>query len=130
MRVLYLVAQDQDTLETALVDAGVAQWVQQPIYPEPEVIINEDGTRTTVGNINAKPIGTNLIFQPVQGYSIDVIGFAEGYVGYMCNLLGEFTDEQLALLPSIPFPAAPLRIFGGWDNGEAPVIINEQSALI
>jgi len=34
----------------------------------------------------------------------------------MCNLLGEFTDEQLALLPVIPFPAAPLRIFGGWDN--------------
>jgi len=60
-----------------------------------------------------------------ENYAIDVIGFAEGYVGYMCNLLGEFTDEQLALLPAIPFPAAPLRIFGGWNNGEKPVIISE-----
>jgi len=100
MRVLYLVAQDQATLETALVDAGVAQWVEQPD--------SED-----------------LVLQPVQGYSVDTIGFAEGYVGYMCNLLGDFTDEQLVLLPAIPFPAAPLRIFGGWDNGEKPVIISE-----
>jgi len=58
-------------------------------------------------------------------YAIDVIGFVDGYVGYMCNLLGDFTDEQLAALPVIPFPAAPLRIFGGWDNGEAPKLIVE-----
>ena len=98
MIVLYLVAQDQAALETALVDAGVAQWVEQPDSEE-------------------------LVLQPVQGYTIDTIGFVEGYVGYMCNLLGEFTDEQLALLPSIPFPVAPLRVFGGWDNGEAPKLI-------
>lgn len=55
-----------------------------------------------------------------ENYAIDVIGFVEGYVGYMCNLLGDFTDEQLALLPVIPFPAQPFRIFGGWDNGEMP----------
>jgi hypothetical protein len=128
MIALYLVAQDQAALETALVDAGVAQWVEQPIYPEPEVIINEDGTTTTVGNINAEPTGYVQVFQPVQGYSVDTIGFAEGYVGYMCNLLGEFTDEQLALLPVIPFPAAPLRIFGGWDNGEAPKLIVSEVA--
>lgn len=96
MIALYLVAEDQTTLETALVDAGVAQYVDQD---------------------------EALVLSPVEGYSIDTIGFVEGYVGYMCNLLGEFTDEQLAILPAIPFPVAPLRIFWGWDNGEAPKLI-------
>jgi len=91
MRVLYLVATDEDALNTALEAANITQ----------------------------------------ENYAIDVIGFAEGYVGYMCNLLGDFTDEQLALLPVIPFPAAPLRIFGGWDNGEAPkLIVSEEPVII
>ena len=79
MIVLYLVATDEDALNTALEAANITQ----------------------------------------ENYAIDVIGFAEGYVGYMCNLLGEFTDEQLTLLPCIPVPAQPLRIFGGWNNGDA-----------
>ena len=87
MIALYLVAEDQTTLETALIDAGVAQYVDQD---------------------------EALVLSPVEGYSIDEIGFVEGYVGYMCNLLGEFTDEQKALLPIIPVPLSPIRIFGGW----------------
>ena len=87
MIALYLVAEDQTTIETALIDAGVAQYVGQD---------------------------EALVLSPIEGYSIDTIGFVEGYVGYMCNLLGEFTDEQKALLPIIPVPLSPIRIFGGW----------------
>jgi hypothetical protein len=103
MIALYLVAKDQTTLETALIDAGVAQYVDQD---------------------------EALVLSPVEGYSIDTIGFAEGYVGYMCNLLGEFTEEQLAILPAIPFPVAPLRIFWGWDNGEAPKLDGVIDAIV
>ena len=80
MRVLYLVATDEDALNAALEAANIT----------------------------------------TENYAIDVIGFVDGYVGYMCNLLGDFTNEQITLLPAIPFPAQPLRVFGGWDNGETP----------
>ena len=103
MEALYLNTIDKTTLEQSLIDAGVAQYVDQD---------------------------EALVLSPVEGYSIDTIGFVEGYVGYMCNLLGEFTDEQLAILPAVPFPVAPLRIFWGWDNGEAPKLDGVIDAIV
>lgn len=75
------------------------------------VATDEDALNAALESANVTP----------TDYAIDVIGFVDGYVGYMCNVLGEFTAEQIAALPVVPFPAQPLRIFGGWDSQQPPL---------
>lgn len=127
MIALYLISPDQASLEQALIDNGVMEWVDQLVYAEPETQIDEaTGQEHQVGSVLPVSSETVKVLMPVQGYSVDIIGFVDGYIGYMCNLLGEFTDKQLAGLPSIAFPAQPLRVFGGWDNGQQPTIANSE----
>lgn len=91
----YLKAADEQSLHAALESAGV-------------VMVGDDGKWTA------------------PGYALDVIGTisrptgildAEGnpvlapLPGYHANLRGELTDAQMALLPLIPAPNNPARVW-------------------
>lgn len=112
MEALYLNAKNQTALEKSLVDASVAQFIDQDF-----ITVQEDGTEV---------ITTQSVLVPLEGYSIDVIGTYKK--GYLCNLIGEFTDEQKALLLIIPEPVSPNRVFGGWWTD--PSLIEVTNAVI
>ena len=112
MEALYLNAKNQTALEQALINASVAKFIDQDF-----TTVQEDGTEV---------ITTQSVLVPVEGYSIDVIGTYKK--GYLCNLIGELTDEQKALLPIIPEPVSPNRVFGGWWTD--PSLIEVTNAVI
>ena len=93
MIIVYLNSKDQASQNEALVAAGVCKFIDQPIPDSDEV---------------------ELIVVPNEGYVIDELGVVENIDGYLCNLLGDFTDEQLALLPTVTAPSTPIRTFAGW----------------
>lgn len=102
MIIVYLNSKDQEAQDAALLAAGVCQAVEQPI-PDSDVV--------------------ETVIVPNENYTVDTIGIIYNttdpenlvpYDGWFCNLLGDFTDEQLALLPATPKPNHPIRTFAGW----------------
>lgn len=103
--IIYLNSTDQAAQDTALVAAEVCQ-------------INQDQEGVDIA-------------VPVYGYTVDTIGtiyapdtsgavytIDNPYVpvamsGWHANIMGDFTPEQLALLPTIPTPNNPVRMFAG-----------------
>lgn len=94
--IIYLNSTDQAAQDTALVAAEVCQ-------------INQDQE------------GVDIVV-PVYGYTVDTIGIIYNttdplnpvaMTGWHANIMGDFTPEQLALLPTIPTPNNPIRMFAG-----------------
>ena len=94
--IIYLNSTDQAAQDTTLVAAGVCQIIQ-----------DQEGVDMVV---------------PIYGYTVDTIGIIYNTTdplnpvamsGWHANIMGSFTPEQLSLLPSIPTPNNPVRMFAG-----------------
>ena len=128
--IIYLSSTDQAAQDTALIAAGICQIIEQPV-------LDAEGNQTfhdVVGpdtNLITQVLTTTPIVVPIYGYTVDTVGtiyapdtsggvytLENPYVpvamsGWYCNLMGSFTPEQLALLPTIPTPNNPMRMFAG-----------------
>jgi hypothetical protein len=111
---LYLKADSEDALMTALIDAGI--YLDQDEVTETD----EDGNVVIV-----QPEAKGL----VSGVSLDIIGviykqtgetvLEDGTImpevsmidGFHANLRGSFTESQKAKLPLIEAPATPMRVW-------------------
>jgi hypothetical protein len=121
----YLKAADEAALWAALDAAGLAQKVYDPEDP-----LNQN----TENDQEFEPTGV-YTWAPTSGYDLDIIGDiykptgetdAEGNPimikedGYFANIRSwdnDFTEEQLAVLPTIPTPAHPVRTWAGDESG-------------
>jgi len=99
--IIYLNSTDQAAQDAALIAADICRTVEQPT-PDRDII--------------------ETIVVPNEGYTVDTIGIIYDTTnpevpvalpGWHCNLLGIFTQEQLALLPTITDPKQPIRMFAG-----------------
>lgn len=128
--IIYLNSTDQSAQDTALVLAGVCQIIEQPV-------LDAEGNQTfhdvtdPATNLITQVATTTPIVVPVYGYTVDTIGTIYApdtsgavytidnpyvpiaMVGWHANIMGGFTPEQLALLPTIPTPNNPMRMFAG-----------------
>ncbi len=77
-----------------------------------------------VCHINQDQEGVDMVV-PTYGYTVDTIGIIYNttdplnpvaMAGWHANIMGDFTPEQLALLPSIHTPNNPVRMFAGADK--------------
>lgn len=97
MKDYFLRAQSREQIDQALIDAGLLTVV------EGEPIVNPDAIIDYVGTIH-RPSGAldeegSPIMEPVEGYHV--------------NLRGNFTQEQIDVLPIIDAPNNPQRVFAG-----------------
>lgn len=128
--IIYLNSTDQSAQDTALVAAGVCQIIEQPVLDDEGKQTFHDVTDPDT-NLITQVVTTTPIVVPIYGYTVDTIGtiyapdtsgvvhtIDDPYVpveleGWHANLMGDFTAEQLALLPTIPTPNNPIRMFAG-----------------
>jgi hypothetical protein len=117
--IIYLNSTDQAAQDTALVAAEVCQTIEQPVL---DADGNPTYTEVTVDGITSEvPVTTPLVV-PIYGYTVDTIGIIYNTtdplnpvptVGWFANIMGEFSDEQIALLQPTAVPNNPVRMFAG-----------------
>ena len=99
--IIYLNSTDQSAQDAALITADICRTVEQQT-PDSDII--------------------ETIVVPNEGYTVDTIGIIYNttdplnpvaMAGWHANIMGDFTPEQLALLPTIPTPNNPIRMFAG-----------------
>jgi len=126
--IIYLNSTDQAAQDVALVAAEVCRIIEQPVLDDEGKSTFRDVIDAETNLITQEPITTPLVV-PNQGYTVDTLGIIYAldtsgavytleapYVpvpmaGWHANIMGEFTPEQLALLPTIPTPNNPRRVF-------------------
>ena len=119
--IIYLNSTDQAAQDTALIAAGVCHIIEQPV-------LDAEGNQTfhdvtdPATNLITQVATTTPILVPIYGYTVDTIGTIYNTTdplnpvamsGWHANIMGSFTPEQLSLLPTIPTPNNPMRMFAG-----------------
>lgn len=105
MKNYYLKFVDQTDLENTLVSAGVS--TMEPIFGTDRLVPNAAIALDIIGLIY-KPTGAMLTTKDGMKYPEMV-----PIDGYHANLKAELTEQQEALLPLIPKPATPYRVWAG-----------------
>lgn len=97
MKDYFLRAESREQIDQALINAGLLTVV--------------DGEPTTSPEINIDYVG--IIYRPSGALDEEGSPIMEPVEGYHVNLRvrGELTPEQLAILPIIPKPNKPHRVF-------------------
>lgn len=100
--IIYLNSKNQEEQDAALLAANICKLGEKGnIISNPEYVID------TIGIIY-RPTGNMLETDGIEYPEMTALE------GWHCNILGDFTEEQLSLLPIINTPNKPVRIFWGW----------------
>lgn len=102
----YLKADSESALWSALQQAGVVRHELAHVDEEGNVLVPEhyaatEGYALDVIGVIQQPVGIDAEDNPIMG----------AIPGYHANLRGELTDAQKALLPLIPPPKNPVRVW-------------------